>query len=251
MELETAVEAAASAPEATIFTTATSPFLITHANAAWTRLCGWEASEVVGLTCGVLQGDETDRQALATLHEALDAQEAAEVRLINYTKSGRRFEQTLAIEPVTESGRVTHFRGILRPVDGGAPSAAGGAEDPMWAESKLLGERLAAHGLENLSLTDMLRAMAPLLPGSKALGLIVLVRGVLVGELQLTQDAFLAHVRLVLGEHSTVLRAVTARLGGQHALLLEQAAQAAAAAQQAQLDWELQHLSAELQRSGG
>ena len=50
----------------------------------------------------------------------------------------------------------------------------------MWAESKLLGERLAAHGLENLSLTDMLRAMAPLLPGSKALGLIVLVRGVLV-----------------------------------------------------------------------
>ena len=145
MELETAVEAAASAPEATIFTTATSPFLITHANAAWTRLCGWEASEVVGLTCGVLQGDETDRQALATLHEALDAQEAAEVRLINYTKSGRRFEQTLAIEPVTESGRVTHFRGILRPVDGGAPSAAGGAEDPMWAESKLLGERLAAH----------------------------------------------------------------------------------------------------------
>ena len=121
----------------------------------------------------------------------------------------------------------------------------------MWAESKLLGERLAAHGLENLSLTDMLRAMAPLLPGSKALGLIVLVRGVLVGELQLTQDAFLAHVRLVLGEHSTVLRAITGRLGGKHALLLEHAAQAAAAAQQAQLDWELQHLSAELQRSGG
>ena len=53
------------------------------------------------------------------------------------------------------------------------------------------------------------------------------------------------------GEHSTVLRAITGRLGGKHALLLEHAAQAAAAAQQAQLDWELQHLSAELQRSGG
>ena len=58
-------------------------------------------------------------------------------------------------------------------------------------------------------------------------------------------------IMALLGEHSTVLRAITGRLGGKHALLLEHAAQAAAAAQQAQLDWELQHLSAELQRSGG
>jgi len=53
--------------EAQIFTEATPPFKICHANNAWSLLCGYSVPEVLGKTCKILQGPETDPDRTLTL----------------------------------------------------------------------------------------------------------------------------------------------------------------------------------------
>ena len=54
--------------EAQVFTEATPPFKICHANNAWSLLCGYSVPEVLGKTCKILQGPETDPDRLRDLH---------------------------------------------------------------------------------------------------------------------------------------------------------------------------------------
>jgi len=47
-----------------VYTTAEPPFSIVFANRAWESLCGWKAGEVIGMTCGILQGERTCKHVL-------------------------------------------------------------------------------------------------------------------------------------------------------------------------------------------
>ena len=106
----------ASSSTAQIVMQAAPPFMITHVNAAWETVCGFEASEAIGQTCSILQGPDTSREALDILHQALTRQDRIRVRLLNYTKQGTPFLNDLSVEPLRSYDRsVTHFVGYLSP----------------------------------------------------------------------------------------------------------------------------------------
>lgn len=86
-------------------------------NDAFTRLTGWEASEVIGKTPRILQGPKTDRAVLDELGDNLRQWKASDVDLINYTKEGREFWVNLSIAPVAdENGWFTHWISIQRDI---------------------------------------------------------------------------------------------------------------------------------------
>jgi len=117
-----------SSDVAQVITEAQPPYRIALVNKAWCQLCGWSAAEAVGLTCSILQGPETSREALNELHTALKRQQKHTVRVINYKKNKEMFLNALTVEPVVDAaGNVTHFWGGLRPCATSTPTA-GGAE---------------------------------------------------------------------------------------------------------------------------
>lgn len=65
--------------------------LITYTNAAFTTLTGWEASEVIGKSPKLLQGDATDKKVIARLTKALKDGGDFEGSAINYKKDGTPF----------------------------------------------------------------------------------------------------------------------------------------------------------------
>jgi diguanylate cyclase (GGDEF)-like protein/PAS domain S-box-containing protein len=90
---------------------------IVFANAAFTRITGYEAHEVVGLTPRVLQGSGTDDSARERLRMALQTWQPIEVELLNYRKDRTPFWSELSIVPVAdESGSFTHWVSVQRDV---------------------------------------------------------------------------------------------------------------------------------------
>mmetsp|Transcript_45815 Transcript_45815/g.141281 ORF Transcript_45815/g.141281 Transcript_45815/m.141281 type:complete len:382 (-) Transcript_45815:197-1342(-) len=98
-----------------IVTLASPPFVIYHINELWCRLCGYTESEALGQTCRILQGPETCRATLASLHAAATSGRDIEVRLLNYTGDGTPFQNTLFVRPLQpECGsRCTHLAAFL------------------------------------------------------------------------------------------------------------------------------------------
>ena len=116
--------------EAQVFTEAAPPFKICHANNAWSLLCGYSVPEVLGKTCKILQGPETDPDRLRDLHAGIAANCKTTVQLVNYTKNGERFLNELTIEPLrNQAGEVTHFIGSLNPVL--LPASMSAAHSPL------------------------------------------------------------------------------------------------------------------------
>ena len=69
--LEQAVRESITSDVAHVFTKVEPPFRITHVNPAWVNLCGFSEQEAIGQTCRILQGPETDVEALRALHAAV------------------------------------------------------------------------------------------------------------------------------------------------------------------------------------
>lgn len=101
------------------------PYPIVHTNKAWAKLTGFKFTEVANKTNTFLQGPHTEPERLQVLQEAVRAGQPTTVRLLNYTKSGDPFYNTLTVHPLRDvTGVLTHFCGELRgePVaDGGIP----------------------------------------------------------------------------------------------------------------------------------
>jgi PAS domain S-box-containing protein len=90
---------------------------IIYVSPGFVRLTGYEAHEVVGRNCRFLQGPDTDRETVAQVRAALQAEQAIAVGLLNYRKDGRPFWNALSIAPIhDDSGKVTHFVGVLTDV---------------------------------------------------------------------------------------------------------------------------------------
>lgn len=83
---------------------------IVFSNAAFSRLTGFEAQEIVGRNCRFLQGPETDPEAVARIREAIVAPKPVELELINYRKDGSKFWNRLLVSPVfDDDGKLTYF----------------------------------------------------------------------------------------------------------------------------------------------
>lgn len=104
-------------PRAIVVTEASKPFRIVSVNSAWEQLCGFSAAECQGKTLECLQGPETDYGAISSLMAQLQKGEESRTVLTNYTKTGRKFQNSLRVGPlVSEDDKVTHVVGVLREI---------------------------------------------------------------------------------------------------------------------------------------
>ena len=88
-----------------------------YANAAFERLTGYTASELLGADLRVLQGSDREQEGRASLRQAVERGASARVLLRNYRKDGTQFWNEMLIEPVRDAGgAITHFVGFHRDV---------------------------------------------------------------------------------------------------------------------------------------
>jgi diguanylate cyclase (GGDEF)-like protein/PAS domain S-box-containing protein len=90
---------------------------ISYVNAAFERITGYTAAEVVGRNARFLLGEETDQIGVDELRAALREQRAAKVVLRNFRKDGSAFWNELSLAPVrAESGQTRHFVSIINDI---------------------------------------------------------------------------------------------------------------------------------------
>ncbi|MBW4613608.1 MAG: PAS domain S-box protein [Desmonostoc vinosum HA7617-LM4] len=90
---------------------------ILYVNEAFTRITGYSAQEVLGKNPRILQGPNTQRDALNKICSALKRWESVEVELINYCQDGSQFWAELSIVPVSdETGWYTHWIAVQRDI---------------------------------------------------------------------------------------------------------------------------------------
>lgn len=90
-------------------------YRVVFVNQAFTRMTGFEATEMMGRSLVALRGELTDRHLLSRLQVELDAGRDCRARLIAYKKNGEAFEVDLNIRALRDAaGRVTHFFAVHR-----------------------------------------------------------------------------------------------------------------------------------------
>ena len=90
---------------------------IIYCNDAFSRITGYPAEEVLGKNCRFLQGEDTDREKVRYIREALREGVPSRVVLRNYRKDGSLFWNELTITPIKDpDGVITHFIGVQNDV---------------------------------------------------------------------------------------------------------------------------------------
>jgi diguanylate cyclase (GGDEF)-like protein/PAS domain S-box-containing protein len=91
--------------------------IITYVNPAFTRLTGYTATEVLGLSPRILQGPGTSRETLDNVLASLRANRPVHEKILNYGKSGAPYWLDMHIVPLGDAqGKITHFAAIERDV---------------------------------------------------------------------------------------------------------------------------------------
>src|SRR5690606_28078993 len=89
---------------------------LVYVNPTFERITGYTAAEVLGRNCRFLQGDPPDdsnMQALETIHRGLADGEEVSVMLRNYRKDGTPFWNDLYLSPIrNERNEITHYVGV-------------------------------------------------------------------------------------------------------------------------------------------
>jgi len=86
---------------------------IIFCNEAFERMTGYAKKMILGRNCRFLQGQTRDQKARVIIQEALLAEQACIVELLNYKKDGTAFWNELHISPIkNKHGRTTHYVGI-------------------------------------------------------------------------------------------------------------------------------------------
>ena len=98
---------------------------ITYANEGFTRLTGYAERELLGESCALLQGAETDQETVVRIRTALAGDGYFDGEILNYRKDGSTFWNALLISPVRdERGEMTGFLGVQRDVSAGKAAEA-------------------------------------------------------------------------------------------------------------------------------
>ena len=118
---------------------------IVYVNPAFTRLTGYSAEAACGRNCRFLQGPLTDPEAVRRLREAVAADDAVTVSLLNYRADGSTFLNALHIAPVISDGKLLFFMGVQGPAD------EGDAADRTSAELAAIYDHVSDHTTALLS----------------------------------------------------------------------------------------------------
>lgn len=87
---------------------------LVYANAAFERLTGYSADEVVGRNLRFMQGADTATHAVEEMRAAVREGRELSLDILNYRKDGRAFWNAVYMSPVRDgSGRVVNFFGTL------------------------------------------------------------------------------------------------------------------------------------------
>jgi diguanylate cyclase (GGDEF)-like protein/PAS domain S-box-containing protein len=90
---------------------------MTYVNAAFERITGYAADEVLGRNCRLLQGPETDPHAVAQIGQALATGQECRLTLRNYRADGTPFWNELWLTPVCDDdGRMVEYIGTQHDV---------------------------------------------------------------------------------------------------------------------------------------
>ena len=90
---------------------------ITHANEGFTRLTGYTEAELLGKSCSLLHGPETDPATVKRLKTAMEGDGYFDGEILNYRKDGTSFWNALLISPVCDAhGARTGFLGVQRDI---------------------------------------------------------------------------------------------------------------------------------------
>lgn len=86
---------------------------LVYINPAFARITGWSQEEMLGKSCRLLQGEDTDPRAIEQIRNRLRRFKEVQTVIRNYRKDGTPFWNDLYIAPVKDTeGVVTHFIGI-------------------------------------------------------------------------------------------------------------------------------------------
>ncbi|MGH8077659.1 MAG: PAS domain S-box protein, partial [Lysobacter sp.] len=86
---------------------------VVYVNAAFERITGYSADEVLGRNCRFLLGDDTDQLGRLEIRRGIDNGHEARALLRNYRKDGAVFWNDLHVNPVRDdTGVITHFVGV-------------------------------------------------------------------------------------------------------------------------------------------
>jgi PAS domain S-box-containing protein len=90
---------------------------VTYANAAFETISGYSEAEMLGRSCSVLQGPQTDPVVVQSIHHAMVAQSSFHGEVLDYRKDGEPFWNELSITPVFDvGGELTQFVGVQRDI---------------------------------------------------------------------------------------------------------------------------------------
>nr|GFB10261.1 putative LOV domain-containing protein [Tanacetum cinerariifolium] len=83
---------------------------IIFANGAFLELTGYSTDELYGRNCRLMQGADTDPQAIALIRDAVKAKSEISIELLNYRKDGSSFWNALFVSPVySEAGELIYY----------------------------------------------------------------------------------------------------------------------------------------------
>ena len=99
-----------------IITDCTEDTSIIYANKAFSRLTGYESSEVIGKTPKILQGSATDRHVIDHLTDSLKNDSSFEGQTINYRKDGTPFIMNWRVLPLKINNQTKAWIAIQREI---------------------------------------------------------------------------------------------------------------------------------------
>lgn len=78
-----------------------------YVNDVFCKLTGYERDELLGRPCRMLQGPDTEPEAVRTISAAIRSGSQQVVSLTNYRKDGSRFTNVLTLRPVHDTDGVS------------------------------------------------------------------------------------------------------------------------------------------------
>ena len=90
-------------------------YAVAYVNQAFSRLTGFEPSEIIGRSLAILRGPLTDSLLVSRLRADLDAGRDSHCRLVAYKKNGDSFEVDFNVRGLRDAnGKVSHFFAVHR-----------------------------------------------------------------------------------------------------------------------------------------